>query len=625
MEDEPKNEVWKNEQNYNFEKRSKPRKYDLLIVGKKHLPVEIKDKYFLFVEASNKTESELLESLKEKHHQAGKGETTDPTVHCLAEGKFIIAKHENHTHFIYQIIKPSQLKEIQQEFNLQKEDDYLINVKNPHSKTPPGIGLSEKQKTSYPSSLQEKFANYHFIPLDPADYLDYPGTELLLINKRKKDLIEKEEKLQNCLSEVKNVDLAKDGGVDSAVAAYLLKKRGYEVIAVFMQNWDDYLGDQAGLTPNPDILCNSAIKFNSFVEYVKKTFATDFIATGHYAKITHEKENYYLSKPEDSTDLTKKEVRQIAEEIGLVNAKKKDSTGICFIGERKFETFLAKYFPKKEGKIININNNKAVGKHSGTPYFTIGQRKNLSLKGQKSPHYVVAKNVKANIIYVAIEEKELTAYLNSTELTAKFRYRQPEAEEIKYFATIYPQNNKGYKEVMQKIFASDSPIDRTFPLDFLLSSLNKEEKYQETLEKELKVIEKFNYVDYLLVFSDAVNHLKKKNIIIGPGRGSAVSSLITYLLGITNIDPLQHNLFFERFLNEKRKTLPDIDLDVEEQEEIFNYLQQKYPKKQVARILTKKKIGWKNACKEAAKIFRIGEIKLKEISSLTIKTPGASN
>lgn len=154
---------------------------------------------------------------------------------------------------------------------------------------------------------------------------------------------------------------------------------------------------------------------------------------------------------------------------------------------------------------------------------------------------------------------------------------------------------------------------------------DKEEKYQKTLEKELKIIEKLNYVDYLLIFSDAVNHLKKKNIIVGPGRGSAASSLITYLLGITSIDPLQHNLFFERFLNEKRKTLPDIDLDVEDQEEIFNYLQQKYPKKQVARIITKKKIGWKNACKEVAKIFRVGEIKLKEIASLAIKTPSASN
>ena len=153
----------------------------------------------------------------------------------------------------------------------------------------------------------------------------------------------------------------------------------------------------------------------------------------------------------------------------------------------------------------------------------------------------------------------------------------------------------------------------------------KEENYQKTLEKELIIIEKFNYAEYLLIFSDAVNHLKKKSIIIGPGRGSSVSSLVIYLLGITSIDPLQHNLLFERFLNEKRKVLPDIDLDVEDQEEIFNYLQQKYPKKQVARIITKKKIGWKIACKEVAKIYQIGEIKLKEIISLVAKDPSASN
>jgi DNA polymerase III subunit alpha len=149
----------------------------------------------------------------------------------------------------------------------------------------------------------------------------------------------------------------------------------------------------------------------------------------------------------------------------------------------------------------------------------------------------------------------------------------------------------------------------------------KETQYQQTLTEELKVIAQLNYADYFLIFSDVAQHLRAENIIVGPGRGSAVASLVAYLLGITQIDPLEHKLFFPRFLNEKRKSLPDIDLDVENQDEVFNYLQKKYPKKQVARIITRKKIGWKVALREIAKLYRIDEIKLKEITSLTGENP----
>jgi len=159
-----------------------------------------------------------------------------------------------------------------------------------------------------------------------------------------------------------------------------------------------------------------------------------------------------------------------------------------------------------------------------------------------------------------------------------------------------------------------------------LLSLGKdgEEKYQETLKKELVVIEKLNYADYFLVFSDLISYLRKQKIVIGPGRGSAVASLVAYLLEITSVDPLQYGLFFERFLNEKRSSLPDIDLDVEKQEETFKYLREKYGEKNIARIATKQKIGWKNALKESAAVYNkkktiIGDLELKEILNYLTK------
>jgi tRNA-uridine 2-sulfurtransferase len=325
----------------------------------------------------------------------------------------------------------------------------------------------------------------------------------------------------------KKIVIALSGGVDSAVAAFLLKKKGYQVIAVFMQNWDDYLNNslnqpaicsqtqdwndaqkvakqlniplykvnfiqeywekvflkfladlKKGLTPNPDILCNSSIKFLTLVEYVQKNFNPDFIATGHYAKIIFvaSQRRYFLSKPKDLNkdqtyflyqipssvlskiifplaDLTKTEVRQMAEKLKLVNAQKKDSTGICFVGERNFNKFLANYLAPKRGNIIDIDNGQIKGQHQGTHYFTIGQRQGIGLRGGEEPYYVVGKDTKNNLIYIAkgwlnvwlysgycwiketnwlVEEKELINYCNSENITAKFRYRQAEVK-VKIF------------------------------------------------------------------------------------------------------------------------------------------------------------------------------------------------
>ncbi|ATP59748.1 tRNA 2-thiouridine(34) synthase MnmA [Mesomycoplasma dispar] len=306
------------------------------------------------------------------------------------------------------------------------------------------------------------------------------------------------------------------GGVDSAITAYLLKKEGHQVIAVFMRNWDsnlnnDFLGQknsenhnicpqeqdwndaktvakqleipifrvdfikeywdevfsdliakyQSGLTPNPDILCNKNIKFKHFLNYALETHQADFIAMGHYAKaikgnlyagIDSSKDQSYflaqLSKSQLEKTIfplgfyQKTEIRKIAEKLGLINAKKKDSTGICFIGERKFTDFLQNYIPAQPGNIVDIATKKVLGKHIGIMYFTIGQRKGFGLNGMKEPYFVVGHNLKEKILYVSaasdkkwLESDQLLAinanFLvqdleNQSNLTAKFRYRQEE-------------------------------------------------------------------------------------------------------------------------------------------------------------------------------------------------------
>ena len=299
------------------------------------------------------------------------------------------------------------------------------------------------------------------------------------------------------------------GGVDSSVAAYLLKQQGYNVIGLFMLNWEETGEDgactaesdyadvmrvcsaldipyysvnfaaqyrervfahfldeyRAGRTPNPDVLCNREIKFGPFREYAL-SMGADFIATGHYCGIEHLNGCHRLKKAADSgkdqtyflnqvreeqlanvlfplAELPKPEVRKIAEETGLVTAKKKDSTGICFIGERNFRKFLKEYLPAQSGKIVTLDG-ETVGEHIGLMYYTLGQRKGLDLggkRGEEGRWFVVEKDLKNNILYVSHGD-EAPLYSKACKVsglnwigfspekefgcTAKFRYRQPE-------------------------------------------------------------------------------------------------------------------------------------------------------------------------------------------------------
>lgn len=189
-------------QRFFFVLSDKEGKYTSLVVGKKKFP-EDHDKYFLFIEDANKNKQELLDSLQEKYRKFGKGIIADSNLNCLAEGKYIIFNHENHTHFTYQIIKPYQLKVVQKEFNLKKEDDYIISVKNPLINPI----LSEDRRVDYPKNLQEKFGDKHFLPLNQIDFLNYRWTELLLISKKKN--ISGEE-VKSCLEEINQKDLSEE-------------------------------------------------------------------------------------------------------------------------------------------------------------------------------------------------------------------------------------------------------------------------------------------------------------------------------------------------------------------------------------------------------------------------------
>ena len=346
------------------------------------------------------------------------------------------------------------------------------------------------------------------------------------------------------------VVIALSGGVDSSVAAYLLKKKGYDVIGIFMKNWHDesvtvskecpwledsydamivseklaipfqtidlsdeyqirivdYMFDEyeKGNTPNPDVLCNREIKFDIFLK-VALGLGADFIATGHYCRVEKIKDNdknifrllagldqnkdqsYFLCQLSQNQlsktlfpigELTKKEVRLIAKEQGLITAEKKDSQGLCFIGKVKLPDFLQQKLKKKNGKIVkvssknkmyvnvdtsnhskdnllsisssynyNLNDGEYIGNHTGAHFFTVGQRKGLAVGGTKEPLFVLKTDIVENIIYVGegkshpglfrkvlfiksedlhlLRKDKFLKKENIFKIKARIRYRQP--------------------------------------------------------------------------------------------------------------------------------------------------------------------------------------------------------
>ncbi len=341
----------------------------------------------------------------------------------------------------------------------------------------------------------------------------------------------------------KHIIVGLSGGVDSSVAAYLLKAAGHRVTAVFMKNWegddtDTYckaaedladakaVADQLdieiklvnfadeywervfgyfldeyrqGRTPNPDVLCNKEIKFRAFLDYAKQMGA-DFIATGHYARVQHAAHDTFLLKGCDPDkdqsyflhalnseqlaaslfpigEMKKNDVRALAKKLNLPTFAKKDSTGICFIGERRFKTFLNEYLPANPG-VIETDAGERIGQHDGLMFYTIGQRQGLHIGGMRGQHegawYVVAKDLARNVLIVVqgsehpllFRSQLMAAHLHwinaaptlPIKLQAKTRYRQMDQA-----CTLHSADQAG-----QYLVEFDMPQRATTPGQFVV-------------------------------------------------------------------------------------------------------------------------------------------------------------
>jgi len=296
----------------------------------------------------------------------------------------------------------------------------------------------------------------------------------------------------------KTVYLGMSGGVDSSLSAVLLKEQGYNVVGVYMKNWSrdlpgmkcpwaedladakrvatklgidfkvfdfeteykqkvvDYMLSEfkKGRTPNPDIMCNQEVKFKLFYEVAREQGA-DLIATGHYARTDGAKllkavdenkdQTYFLYRISEDAILhtlfpvggmTKPEVKKLAAEKGLDNAYKKESMGVCFVGEVGMKDFLQEYFEKTPGPVIDEQTGERVGTHEGAVFYTIGQRNGLNLGGGL-PYYIVKKDMKQNVLYVSrdlnardlwtgeLELEDVILREDATEVDVRLRHRAP--------------------------------------------------------------------------------------------------------------------------------------------------------------------------------------------------------